>query len=407
MGFAQGVSGLNAAAQALDVIGNNIANAQTVGFKSSSASFADMFSGSMIGLGVQLAGVQQDFNDGTMIAGAGNINMAIAGSGFFRLVDNGGKIYYSRNGEFDRNKYGEIVNKQGKHLTGYRATGTPPTISGGAPLENIIVPDAPMPASETIEGSISDNLSSNAKPPEIKDFDPTNDKSFNYTSQLQAYDSLGNLHIIKVFYVKGDNAGKWKVHCFDETAPVKEGGKNKLFTNSIKFDQDGKVKEILSEKFRVQGESLNGANALNIDLDLTAMTQQGDEKPSGKTSTNGYGVGKFNGFSVGDNGEIIANYSNQQTQLIAQVVMASFTNTGGLQPTGDNCWTETGASGAPLIGTSGTGSFGAISGKMLEASNVDMSNELVKMMTQQRNYQSNAQTIKTQDQLLQTLVSMR
>lgn len=407
MGFSQGVSGLNAAAQALDVIGNNIANAQTVGFKSSSASFADMFTGSMIGLGVQLAGVQQDFNDGTMIAGAGNINMAIAGSGFFRLADNGGKIYYSRNGEFDRNKYGEIVNKQGKHLTGYKATGTPPTISGGAPLENIIVPDAPMPASETTEGSISDNLSSNAKPPEIKDFDPTNDKSFNYTSQLQAYDSLGNLHIIKVFYVKGDNAGEWKVHCFDETAPVKEGDKNKLFTADIKFDEYGKVKEVNPKEFKVESESLNGAKKLNFALDLTAMTQQGDEKPSGKTSTNGYGVGKFNGYSVGDNGEIIANYSNQQTQLIAQVVMASFTNTGGLQPTGDNCWTETGASGAPLIGTSGTGSFGTIRGKMLEASNVDMSNELVKMMTQQRNYQSNAQTIKTQDQLLQTLVSMR
>ncbi|CAK8739666.1 Flagellar hook protein FlgE [Sodalis praecaptivus] len=262
-----------------------------------------------------------------------------------------------------------------------------------------------MPASETTEGSISDNLPSNAKPLKNKVFDTTDDKSFNYTSQLQAYDSLGNLHIIKVFYVKGDNAGEWTVHCFDETAPVKENDKNKSFTADIKFDEYGKVKEI--KKFRVQGESLNGANALSIAIDLAAMTQQGDEKPSGKTSTNGYGVGKFNGYSVGDNGEVIANYSNQQTQLIAQVVMASFTKTGGLQPTGDNCWTETGASGAPLIGTSGTGSFGAIRGKMLEASNVDMSNELVKMMTQQRNYQSNAQTIKTQDQLLQTLVSMR
>ncbi|AHF75251.1 Flagellar hook protein [Sodalis praecaptivus] len=408
MGFAQGVSGLNAAAQALDVIGNNIANAQTVGFKSSSASFADMFSGSMIGLGVQLAGVQQDFNDGTMITGAGNLNMAIAGSGFFRLADNGGKIYYSRNGEFDRNKYGEIVNKQGKHLTGYKATGTPPTISGGAPLENIIVPDAPMPASETTEGSNSDNLPSNEKPPEIKDFDPTNDKSYNYPSQFQAYDSLGNLHIIKLFYIKGEKPGEWTVKCFDETAPVKDQNGKNIYTDvEIKFDEYGNLKKDSSKNLQVNSESLNGAKKLDFAIDLTAITQQGDEKALGKTSTNGYGVGKFNGFSVGDNGEIIANYSNQQTQLIAQVVMASFTNTGGLQPTGDNCWTETGASGAPLIGTSGTGSFGAIRGKMLEASNVDMSNELVKMMTQQRNYQSNAQTIKTQDQLLQTLVSMR
>lgn len=228
MEFAQGVSGLNAAAQALDVIGNNIANAQTIGFKSSSASFADMFSGSLIGLGVQLAGVEQNFNDGTLISGMGNINMAISGSGFFRLADDGGKIYYSRNGEFDRNANGEIVNKQGKHLTGYKATGTPPTISGGAPLENITVPDAPMPASETTEGSINDNLPSNETPPEIKKFDPTKDGSYNYTSQLKAYDSLDNLHIIKVYYIKGENSGEWTVKCFDETAPVKEGDKKNI-----------------------------------------------------------------------------------------------------------------------------------------------------------------------------------
>lgn len=407
MGFAQGVSGLNAAAQTLDVIGNNIANAQTIGFKSSSASFADMFSGSLIGLGVQLAGVEQNFNDGTLISGMGNINMAISGSGFFRLADDGGKIYYSRNGEFDRNENGEIVNKQGKHLTGYKATGTPPTITGGAPLENITVPDAPMPASETTEGSISDNLPSNEKPPEIKEFDPTKAGSYNYTSQLKAYDSLGNLHIIKVYYIKGENAGEWTVKCFDETAPVKEGDKNKIFSANIKFDEYGNLDKANSQELKVESESLNGAKKLNFAIDLANLTQQGSDKPTGKTSTNGYGVGKFNGYAVGDNGQIIATYSNYQTQLIAQVVMASFTNPGGLQPTGDNCWTETGASGAALIGTSGTGSFGNIRGKMLEASNVDMSNELVKMMTQQRNYQSNAQTIKTQDQLLQTLVTMR
>ncbi|BAE73308.1 Flagellar hook protein FlgE [Sodalis glossinidius str. 'morsitans'] len=404
MGFAQGVSGLNAAAQALDVIGNNIANAQTVGFKSSSASFADMFSESMIGLGVQLAGVQQDFNDGTMIAGAGNINMAIAGSGFFRLADNGGKIYYSRNGEFERNKYGEIVNKQGKYLTGYKATGTP--------LGNITVPDTPMPGAVSTEGSLGDNLPSNSEPPKVAEFDIKEPKSYNYSTQFTAYDSLGNPHNIKVYYIKGKEAGQWTVKCYDETAPVlldpnDKDKKPKIFSQDITFDAYGNLDEKTTPKLPFESAKLNGANELKFDITLFGLKQQGTEWTMSLPQTNGYAVGKFNGYSVGDNGEIIASYSNQQTQLIAQVVMASFTNTGGLQPSGDNCWTETGASGAPLIGTSDTGSFGVIRGKMLEASNVDMSNELVKMMTQQRNYQSNAQTIKTQDQLLQTLVSMR
>ncbi|KYP97220.1 flagellar hook protein FlgE [Sodalis-like endosymbiont of Proechinophthirus fluctus] len=412
MGFAQGVSGLNAAAQALDVISNNIANAQTVGFKSSSASFSDMFSGSMIGLGVQLAGVQQSFNNGMMIAGTGNINMAIMGSGFFRLADNGGKIYYSRNGEFALNKYGEIVNKQGKHLTGYKATGTPPMISGGTPLENITVPDTPMPGAVSTEGSLGDNLPSNAEPPEVGEFDIKEPKSYNYSTQFTAYDSLGNPHNIKIFYIKGKENGQWTVKCYDETAPtlidLNNPDKNpKIFSKDITFDAYGNLYKDNTPKLPIESAKLNGANELNFDITLFGLTQQGTEWIQSLPQTNGHAVGKFNGYSIGDNGEIITRYSNQLTQLIAQVVMADFTNTGGLQPTGDNCWIETGASGSPLIGTSGTGSFGVIRGKMLEASNVDMSNELVKMMTQQRNYQSNAQTIKTQDQLLQTLVSMR
>ncbi|WP_281418193.1 flagellar hook-basal body complex protein [Candidatus Sodalis endolongispinus] len=210
---------------------------------------------------------------------------------------------------------------------------------------------------------------------------------------------------------KGKEAGQWTVKCYDETAPVlldpNDKEKPKIFSQDITFDAYGNLDEKTTPKLSLESAKLNGANELKFDITLFGLKQQGTEWTKSLPQTNGYGVGKFNGYAVGDNGQIIATYSNQQTQLIAQVVMASFTNPGGLQPTGDNCWTETGASGVALIGTSGTGSFGNIRDKMLEASNVDMSNELVKMMTQQRNYQSNAQTIKTQDQLLQTLVTMR
>lgn len=411
MGFAQGVSGLNAASQALDVIGNNISNSQTVGFKSGSASFADIFAGSRIGLGVKVAGINQNFSDGTIASSGNSLDMALQGNGFFRMQDDAGSVYYSRNGQFQKDKDGYIVNNQGMFLTGYQATGTPPKIQQGSDVGPIRIPSDGMPASASTSGKITGNLCSEDKA--IVDdagnpiaFDPTKDDTYNFKSQVSAYDSLGNKHTINLYYQKtGPN--EWKVYSCDATSPL-GGDANNLAaykTVDLKFDASGNMtpKDV---KIPVEGKSYNGANALNFDTTLN-FTQNSEKDGTTENTTNGYAPGTMIGYQIDEGGLVTASYSNGEKQTIAQVVLASFANNGGLDPQGNNCWKETSASGQPVLGLSGTGTMGTLYGQAVEASNVDMSQELVSMMIQQRNYQSNSQTIKTQDQLLQTLVNLR
>ncbi|BAC24187.1 flgE [Wigglesworthia glossinidia endosymbiont of Glossina brevipalpis] len=410
MSFIQGINGINSAAQALDVIGNNIANSQTIGFKSSYVSFSDIFSGSMVGLGSQLSNVTQNFASGSMVTGSKNLDMAISGNGFFRLSDSGGKIYFTRNGEFKLNSHRQIVNLQNKFLTGYQARGNPPSIDSGSSIENIIIPSTSMNPVVSTEGEIHGNLKSDVDVPKNSIFNIKNPKSYNFTTQLEAYDSLGKKHVIKIFFVKQEAQGNWMVHGYDETSPIVDDSKN-IKTNPIliSFDENGNLKksENSNKYISIDGSSLDGSDPLKVEINLEEMTQYSSDNQINYQKINGHGVGKFNDYNVSDSGKIIANYSNGQTQLIAQIAMANFTNNLGLTPNGENCWLESAESGPAIIGLSETGSFGRISGQKLESSNVDISNELVKMMTQQSNYQSNAQTIKTQDQLLQILVNMK
>lgn len=179
MGFSQGLSGLNAASQALDVVGNNIANSQTVGFKSGSIAFADVFAGSQVGMGVQVSSVNQNFSDGVLGSGASSLDMGIQGNGFFRLTNEAGRVFYSRNGQFKQDENGFIINNQGMFLTGYQASGTPPAIQPGAAVGPIQIPSGQMPARASDGGSLSGNLDSGTEvvDPAIK-FDPADNKSY-------------------------------------------------------------------------------------------------------------------------------------------------------------------------------------------------------------------------------------
>ncbi|MDR0805355.1 MAG: flagellar hook protein FlgE [Enterobacteriaceae bacterium] len=401
MSFSQGLSGLNASAQALDVVGNNIANSQTVGFKSGTIAFADVFAGSQVGMGVQVAGVNQNFGDGVLGAGNSPLDMGIQGNGFFRLVSEAGKVFYSRNGQFKTDEKGYVINNQGMYLTGYMATGMPPVIQAGAPVGPIQIPTGQMPARASDAGTIRGNLDSGNKPVDTTQhpFDAADGDSYTYSTQVNAYDSLGNEHAINVYFVKtADN--KWTVYSVDSTSPGVQGKVD------LEFDTSGKL--ITSPaQLNVQGAAFQGGAALDFDLDLAGLTQQASENSMDSPTTTGYPPGIMNGYIVGDNGKIIASYSNGQQQLLGQVVLTNFTNAGGLAPQGNNCWSETPESGQPVIGISGTGNLGTLRGNMLEASNVDLSQEMVNMIVYQRNYQSNSQTIKTQSEILQTLVNLK
>lgn len=405
MSFSQGLSGLNAASRALDTVGNNIANSQTFGFKSGSVGFADIFAGTQ-GMGVQVAGVNQNFGDGGLAGSGRALDMGITGNGFFRLVDAAGQAFYSRNGQFAEDKDGNIFNStNGLFLSGYQATGNPLAIQPGAPVGPITINKSPMLPEASTSATLKGNLTSDAKEPTKTPFKADDPETYNYSSQAEAFDSQGNKHTIDIYYIKtGPN--EWTAKAVDTTAPKGGAATPDYMDVPLKFDEKGQLTS--AGTFTLTGESYNGATPMSLDIDLSAMTQVSTKESSTDTfSFNGQALGKFLNYVIGESGEIVANYDNGQKQTLAQVALTNFASVGGLQQNGNNTWTETPQSGNPILGVPGSGSLGSLTGNALENSNVDLGNEMVNMIVYQRNYQSNSQTIKTQSELLQTLVNLR
>ncbi|WP_342321107.1 flagellar hook protein FlgE [Kosakonia sp. BYX6] len=425
MAFSQAVSGLNAAATNLDVIGNNIANSATYGFKSGSASFADMFAGSKVGLGVKVAGITQDFTDGTTTSTGRGLDVALSGNGFFRLVDSNGSVYYSRNGQFKLDENRNLVNMQGMQVTGYPVAGTPPTVQTGANPTAITIPNTLMAAKATTTASMQMNLNSTDSAPTVSPFDPTNSDTYNKKGTVTTYDSLGNSHAIDVYYVKtGDNS--WDVYTQDSSV----SGANYEKAAQMSFGSNGTLSSVTNytevlpattprtwtldatanaqPQIDINLASLNGSAASTFSLSfLNSMQQNTGTSSTVAINQDGYAPGSLVSYAINDDGTVVGSYSNEKTQLLGQIVLANFANSEGLQSEGDNVWSATSSSGVALLGTAGTGNFGSLTNGALEASNVDLSKELVNMIVAQRNYQSNAQTIKTQDQILNTLVNLR
>ena len=430
MAFSQAVSGLNAAASNLDVIGNNIANSATYGFKSGTASFADMFAGSKVGLGVKVAGITQDFTDGTTTNTGRGLDVAISQNGFFRMVDSNGSVFYSRNGQFKLDENRNIVNMQGLQLTGYPATGTPPTVQQGANPAPITIPNTLMAAKSTTTASMQVNLNSTDKVPTKTPFNPSDADSYNKKGSVTVFDSQGNAHDMNIFYVKtGPN--KWDVYTQDASVTGSVASKNAVMNFSANgtltsvnnyvagtvpvdpADPDGPKIPVegpanAQPQIQISTGTINGAVPANFSLSfLNSMQQNTGANNIVATNQNGYKPGDLVSYQINNDGTVVGNYSNEQQQVLGQIVLANFANNEGLASQGDNVWAATQSSGVALLGTAGEGNFGKLTNGALEASNVDLSKELVNMIVAQRNYQSNAQTIKTQDQILNTLVNLR
>lgn len=417
MGFSQAVSGMNAASSNLDVIGNNIANSATYGFKSGTASFADMFAGSKVGLGVKVAGITQDFTDGTTTSTGRALDVAISQNGFFRLTDSNGSVFYSRNGQFSLDANRTLVNSQGLQVTGYPASGTPPTIQQGANPTAITIPNSLMSAKTTSTAAMQVNLNSTDAKPSVTTFDPANADSYNKKGTITVYDSQGNAHDMNIYYVKTDD-NKWDVYTQDTSvsgAAAKKAAQMSFSSNGTlsgirNYDNTGVLATDANANPEIQVaiDALNGSAAGSFSLSfLNSMQQNTGANNIVATSQNGYAPGDLVSYQINEDGTVVGNYSNEQSQLLGQIVLANFANNEGLQSEGDNVWSATQSSGVALLGTAGSGNFGSLTNGALEASNVDLSKELVNMIVAQRNYQSNAQTIKTQDQILNTLVNLR
>lgn len=413
MSFQQGLSGLNAASKNLEAIGNNVANAQTVGFKSSQAQFADVYASSLTGaggnntgIGTKVSQVAQQFTQGNVTATNNPLDIAINGGGFFRMSTNGA-ITYGRNGQFQLDKNGFISNANGAHLTGYTANGNG-VLSTGAPADlNIATADLPPKQSADVIAGL--NLDSRNNVPATATFDSADPTSYNSATSVSVFDSLGNAHILQTYFVKtgpvapATGQGTWDVYAATDGVPAAAS------IGTITFKTDGSIDTAATTlPFVVAVPVTTGAaTPYNVNVDFTGSTQFGSTFSVNKLQQDGYASGRLSGFNISADGTLTGRYTNGRSSTLGQVVLASFANPNGLQPLGNNQWADSATSGAALVGTPSSGSLGVLQSSAVEDSNVDLTAELVNMITAQRVYQANAQTIKTQDQVLQTLVNLR
>ncbi|WP_213991005.1 flagellar hook protein FlgE [Sodalis sp. dw_96] len=409
MGFAQGVSGLNAASSNLDVIGNNIANSETSGFKAGTVSFADIYAGSQVGLGVQVTGVTQDFSDGSVNSTDNGLNVAISNSGFFRAVDASGTVYYTRDGDFQLDDNRNLLTSTGMNVTGYPVSGTPPTVQQGATPVNLSIPLTGMSATATTTATMALDLDSDSADIDTTatPFDATDSSTYSFSEPLTTYDSLGNPHNISLYFTKtADNT--WDVKAVDGSDPTTPTPVQDLGT--LKFNTNGTLDTITSTTggiSTINMASVDGSAAATFTLNFAGSQQQYNSASSvSAQNATGYPAGDLTKYTINDDGTITGTYSNGQSQLLGQIVLANFANPQGLTSDGNNVWSATSSSGPAVLGTAGTGNFGTMTSGALEGSNVNLSNELVDLIVAQRDYQSNAQTIKAQDTIMQTLVSM-
>ena len=403
MAFSQGISGLSAAAANLDVIGNNIANSGTIGFKSASASFKDVYAGSRVGLGVAVAGVVQNFAGGSVQTSSRPMDVAIvSGDGFFRMASESGEVMYSRNGQFTTDKNGYIVNN-GLRLTGYGVSANG-TINGGTPAP-LQIQTGTMNPNATTKIDAEFNLDSRSVTPTATPFDPADSSTYNYSNALgPIYDSLGNPHELGAFFVKtGPNT--WNVYGTADGVALNAGAPLTTMT----FDTNGNMTAPATGGFNIAGLTFpNGSAPMNMAVDLRGTTQFGNKNAANRLNQDGFTSGTLSSFSINPDGTITGKYTNEQTKLLGQVVLSSFANPNGLEPKGNNVWAETQASGPALTSTPGEGTKqGSLASGSLESSNVDLTSELVNLIVAQRSYQANAQTVKTQDQVMQTLMNIR
>jgi len=404
MAFQQGLSGLNAASRNLDVIGHNIANSNTVGMKGSRAEFAEIYAssvnasgGTATGIGVAVAAVAQSFTQGNISVTGNELDVAINGNGFFELTQPNGSAAYTRAGMFKLDREGNVVTHDGSNLMGY------PTDAAGNRLSFNTQPlslptGGPIPAQQTTAITAEFNLDTRAA---VWDAVTPNTPLATYGTSLVAFDAQG-VEVPVAMAFRKTAVNTWTVYTSgDGTTPTTA---SPSFT--LNFNADGTLNPAsITPAPSVALSSANGT--FNATLDLTDVTQFGTSFAVTNLDQDGYRPGELTSLKIDENGVVTGRYSNGESRAAGQIALVNFRNTQGLAPGSNGIWQSTFASGDPLRGEPGAGNFGVLRSGALEDSNVDLTAELVNMMTAQRAYQANAQTIKTQDQVLSTLLNMR
>ncbi|MGZ5157301.1 MAG: flagellar hook protein FlgE [Caldimonas sp.] len=419
MGFQQGLSGLNASSKSLEVIGNNIANANTYGAKVSRAEFADVYANAIggtsnaIGIGTTIGAVAQQFTQGNISTTDNPLDVAINGAGFFQVRDTSGSTSYSRNGQFKVDSTGFIVNNQGGRLMGYPADATGVIIPGTAAA--LQMPTAGITPAVTTKIDMEMNLDSRSAvtlPGAGAPIDFADPTTYNNATSQTVYDAKGQ-DVALTYYFQKAGTDTWNVYVAANGVPIATAGGNPAASTTITFPTNGGAPTAPVGAVTLNIPSVtNAAGAVTVPiagvaLTLSGATQYGSQFGVTDLAQDGYAAGQLIGVQINADGVIAARYSNGQTKPAGQLELATFRNPQGLQPMGGNGWVRSAASGDPIVGVPGSGNLGVLQAGALEESNVDLTAELVSMITAQRSYQANAQTIKTQDQILQTIVNLR
>lgn len=405
------ISGLNAATADLNTIGNNVANSSTNGFKLSRAEFADVYpvsssgsSSNTIGSGVKLAAVAQQFTQGNINFTSNNLDLAVNGQGFFRLSNNG-SIVYSRAGAFSIDRQGYIANSSGLHLTGYLADASG-NITGA--LGDLQLSMADIAPNATANIAVGVNLDASATAPVLA-FNPANAATYNNATSTTVYDSLGTTHLSTMYFRK-TAANTWETYQYvDGVDQQAVAG----VPDTLGFTTLGALATVNGAAVPpgvVTSATFNpGTGAANMTLatDYSVTTQFGSPFGVNSLTQDGYTTGRLSGVDISDTGVVYARYSNSQSRAQGQVVLTNFANTQGLRPLGDTNWTETSESGVALTGAPNTASLGVVQSGALEDSNVNLTEQLVALITAQRNFQANAQVITTENAITQTIIQLR
>jgi flagellar hook protein FlgE len=408
--FSIALSGLQAESVALNTIGNNLANLNTIAYKEQMTSFEDMFyqqsgaSGSgnpiQVGAGTKVSGTSRVFDEGTIVPEANDnpANMALAGNGFF-VVEQGGVQSLTRAGDFQLNSNGNLVTQNGEEVMGY------PVVNGvvdqTAPLTPITIPSITTQwVKDTTVFSVSANLDSNAA------------VGSKFSTPLQLFDTLGQSHQATVTYTK-TATNTWN---YDITLPTGDAAGTPVNnTGTLVFDATGLLISPLVAVFGIKFPgSTDGANDLNINWALGIFTGVKTITQVASASTNnaitqnghGYSSGIYQGFTVDPSGVVTAEYSNGQNIVIGQIAVATVTNTAGLAASGNNDFKTTAVSGQASVGVAGAGGRGTIVDSALEQSNVSISTEFSNLIVAQRTFEADSKTVTTFDELSQDVLAM-
>ena len=391
MSFNIALSGIQAINEQLEAVSNNIANSSTYGFKSSRANFSAMYAGEQAN-GVSVGSLTQNIGTNGSVESTGrSLDAAIEGRGFFVSRDAQGSMSYSRVGIFAADNAGNLVDAAGRKVQGYG-----PTVNGTlGTMGDIKIPTGQIAAKASTAVNFTGNLSADWAPPTNTTFDPAKPDSYNMVKQSVLYDSLGAQHTVSQYFIKGANNSVTVQYGFDGAVPAA--------SKALTFNGQGQL-PAATNSGNLTLTPTNGAAPIVFSIDYNGTTQFAGEATSTTNRTDGYASGTYVGVELAADGSVVARYSNEQKQTVGTIALATFGNEGALTATSETSWQANVASGLALLGTPGAGLAGKLNTGSLEGSNVDITSELVGLMTSQRNYQANSKVITTENQMMQTLM---